>query len=285
LGTANDRNAHPLARGIAAFFGTKALQDTGAERGRTEQAIAKAEAETKRLQREQDVSLKREGLDIQRQGVDNQQLGQENQQAQFDERLKLDRDKFNQEVTRDAQKNAFTKIKSADGTVDLLFKGNAPVNDGLDKGLQWGVDKDGNRVAVPIPQQKTEKASQQKELMLSIVDRLLKNKDGLNSIYGPIDNIIPNTFDTTREAETDMAQLTNILTADNLDLMSGVLSETDIKIIAGVAGGGLAKTNTQEGARKALVRLKTSLTGKKSKEESEDKKTSSKVIDFSELPE
>jgi hypothetical protein len=57
LQQANDRNAHPIARGIAAYFSSKELQDIGAEKGRTQEAIAKAEAEKERLQREEDMSL------------------------------------------------------------------------------------------------------------------------------------------------------------------------------------------------------------------------------------
>ena len=54
LEQANDRNAHPLARGIAAFFGSKELQNIGAEKGRTEEAIAKAEEEKERLKIEEE---------------------------------------------------------------------------------------------------------------------------------------------------------------------------------------------------------------------------------------
>ena len=54
LQQSNDRNAHPLARGIAAFFGSKELQDIGAEKGRTQEAIAAAEAEAERLKIEEE---------------------------------------------------------------------------------------------------------------------------------------------------------------------------------------------------------------------------------------
>jgi hypothetical protein len=54
LQQANDRNAHPLARGIAAYFGSKELQDIGAEKGRTQEAIAAAEAEAERLKIEEE---------------------------------------------------------------------------------------------------------------------------------------------------------------------------------------------------------------------------------------
>lgn len=75
LSQANDRNAHPLARGIAAYFGATTLQDVGAEKGRTQGAIAKAEAERKRLERDEELELKRAGLDIQRAGVDLEREG------------------------------------------------------------------------------------------------------------------------------------------------------------------------------------------------------------------
>lgn len=152
-----------------------------------------------------------------------------------------------------------TKRKSRDGKIDLLFDGNAPLNEGLEKGLQWGEDKKGNRVAVPIPTQQNDKAKGLKTQTLNIVNRLVKNVDGVNSIFGALDNITPNFVGTTREAQTDMNQLINILTSENLDIMSGVLSETDIKIIAGIAGGQFASTNTQEGARAALIELQKTL--------------------------
>lgn len=152
-----------------------------------------------------------------------------------------------------------TRRKSKDGKIDLLFEGNAPLNEGLEKGLQWGEDKEGNRVAVPIPTQQNDKAKGLKTQTLNIVNRLVKNVDGVNSIFGALDNITPNFVGTTREAQTDMNQLINILTSENLDIMSGVLSETDIKIIAGIAGGQFASTNTQEGARSALIELQGTL--------------------------
>jgi hypothetical protein len=54
LQQANDRNAHPLARGIAAYFGSKELQNIGAEKGRTQEAIAAAEAKAERLKIEEE---------------------------------------------------------------------------------------------------------------------------------------------------------------------------------------------------------------------------------------
>jgi len=72
LAQANDRNAHPLARGISAFFGAKTLQDIGAERGRTQEALAKADAEKRRLEREEDLAFKEREIGVKEEGVDVQ---------------------------------------------------------------------------------------------------------------------------------------------------------------------------------------------------------------------
>lgn len=51
---------------------------------------------------------------------------------------------------------------------------------------------------------------------------------------------VNNMFDPENtQAVADIEELANILTGENLDIMSGVLSETDIKIIRSIAGGGL----------------------------------------------
>lgn len=80
-----------------------------------------------------------------------------------------------------------------------------------------------------------------------LVNELLANEEGVREFVGPFDQL---TGDFTFEigsnkdgnsliARTKIKQLQNILTADNMDLMTGVLSESDIKILAGIAGGGL----------------------------------------------
>lgn len=57
LEQSKDRGAHPLARGIAAFFGGKASQDIGAERTKTERALAEAEAQQRELLRQERLTL------------------------------------------------------------------------------------------------------------------------------------------------------------------------------------------------------------------------------------
>ncbi|NNE58079.1 MAG: hypothetical protein HKN36_08235, partial [Hellea sp.] len=84
-----------------------------------------------------------------------------------------------------------------------------------------------------------EKAAQTKETIKRLTDELIKNKKGLESYVGPVSQITPTLMPDTLKARTDFEQLKSILTVDNLKMMTGVLSESDIKILAAVAGGGL----------------------------------------------
>ena len=63
----------------------------------------------------------------------------------------------------------------------------------------------------------------------------------------------------TRQAATDLEQLKSLLTVENLGLMSGVLSETDIKILQNVSAAAFSEGATEDGAIRALKDLKTSL--------------------------
>lgn len=160
----------------------------------------------------------------------------------------------------------------------LLFKGNAPVTDGLDKGMQWAVNPEGQRVAVPIPAEPSEKAAAIKDNTLAVAKRLLKNKEGIKSNFGAVDKFLPNVTSDAMQAETDLNQLRALLTVENLGLMSGVLSETDIKILQNVAGGGLADTATQEGAVKAIEDIVRGLGGEI------DSESTKKVPELPSLP-
>ena len=53
----------------------------------------------------------------------------------------------------------------------------------------------------------------------------------------------------------DIAELRDLLTADNLNIMTGVLSETDIKIIANLASGGLNRKRTVEAFTEDATRI------------------------------
>lgn len=59
----------------------------------------------------------------------------------------------------------------------------------------------------------------------------------------------------------DIKEAKNILTGENLDIMTGVLSESDIKIIASLASGGLSRLRSKERFRKDAKEIYKKLTG------------------------
>lgn len=82
-------------------------------------------------------------------------------------------------------------------------------------------------------QGKIEMAAETKRL----IDEILMDKDAIRSAVGPISSQLPTLRGSTAEAENKIRRLRNLATAENLKLMSGVLSESDIKILADLAGG------------------------------------------------
>ena len=72
------------------------------------------------------------------------------------------------------------------------------------------------------------------------------------NIYGMADT--GNTM-----AVSDIEELENILTADNLSLMSGVLSESDMAIIRSVAGGGLDRRRSEPEFQRRVEQIILSL--------------------------
>lgn len=106
--------------------------------------------------------------------------------------------------------------------------------------------------------QKT-KSSNLKNEALRIVNNLLDNQQGVKAVVGPVDSWIPTVYPSSLKATTDINQLRSILTAENLGLMSGVLSESDIKIIAGIAGGGLDMGGDHSRFIEELSRMKQTL--------------------------
>lgn len=106
-----------------------------------------------------------------------------------------------------------------------------------------------------------EKAAGLKAESLRIVDELLKDPDAIRSVVGPTDSSIfsPTLFPSSLRAQTGINQLKSILTAENLGIMSGVLSETDIKIIAAIAGGGLDVGGDDEAFIQELTRMREKL--------------------------
>ena len=99
--------------------------------------------------------------------------------------------------------------------------------------------------------QKTDSAGRENKIRgIELIDRILANKE-LNSVLGSYqgghqlgDWAVRDRFET--DAIVDIKNLEDILTGDNLGMMTGVLSESDMRVIANIAGGGLNRYRSEE---------------------------------------
>ena len=53
----------------------------------------------------------------------------------------------------------------------------------------------------------------------------------------------------------DITEVKNILTSENMDIMTGVLSQTDIEIIASMASGALDRTRSEGAFKKDIATM------------------------------
>lgn len=63
------------------------------------------------------------------------------------------------------------------------------------------------------------------------------NVDGVKANRGGISTIFPNVSNEAVDAEADLTTLENLLTTENLGLLKGVLSDTDMKVLASIGSG------------------------------------------------
>ena len=108
-------------------------------------------------------------------------------------------------------------------------------------------------------QRRLVKAKGFQERAIDLLNGILDNPeldDVLGSIEGAIDFRLQ---DSEAELIADIEEAGNILTADNLSLMSGVLSESDIKILKNLAGGGLIRTRSSDRFKRDVEKLRDKL--------------------------
>ena len=105
---------------------------------------------------------------------------------------------------------------------------------------------------------KNKKGQQLGEKAKSLATELL-NHPGLNRSVGALQGSVVGQFLTGSDESSNFMnkhnQLKSILTAENLDMMTGVLSETDIKILSDIAGGGLQLKGGEKAYRDELISM------------------------------
>jgi len=91
--------------------------------------------------------------------------------------------------------------------------------------------------------------------------KLLANESGLAGATGPISSWVPSFRESTVDFESDLQELQSLLTMANLGRMTGVLSESDIKLI-GQAASGLNSRASEQRMREKLAEIKARLEGR-----------------------
>jgi hypothetical protein len=114
-------------------------------------------------------------------------------------------------------------------------------------------------------QRRLKKAKGFQERAVFLLDKVLNNPE-LNDVIGSSEGkdegfLFGDKIRSDKEAEAiaDIKELESILTAENLSLMTGVLSETDIAIIRSLGAGALIRTRGEDRFIEDVTELKDKL--------------------------
>jgi len=86
------------------------------------------------------------------------------------------------------------------------------------------------------------------------------NVSGVRANRGGISTLIPNFGNAAVDAEADLTTLSNLLTTENLGLLKGVLSDTDMKVLASIGSGEIQGSDKK--TMGAIRRMRQALSGK-----------------------
>ena len=102
-------------------------------------------------------------------------------------------------------------------------------------------------------QRRLKKAKGFQDRAVQLLDKILSS-DQVGDVTGSAEGAYDFRFsDDEAEVIADIDEAQNILTADNMDLMTGVLSESDIKLLKNLSSGGL---NRRRGKKRFLQDVK-----------------------------
>lgn len=122
---------------------------------------------------------------------------------------------------------------------------NARIAAGIKAGTV-GVDAQGNPTA-PTGGSPQQKALDVKNTALEVTDRLLNNLEGVKANRGSVSTAFwnPNYSDESVNAEADLETLASLLTTENLGLLKGVLSDSDMRVLKDIGAGGIKGADDQ----------------------------------------
>lgn len=132
--------------------------------------------------------------------------------------------------------------------------------DGRQKIIEKNLDPS-SQIKIKEKLTQTKKKEQFKKIGIGLVDKILSSKE-LPNVLGPLEGAIDFRLEGS-EAEliADIKELESILTGENLDLMTGVLSESDIAMLRQIGAGGLSRMRGVPEFRRRIEAIKNSLGG------------------------
>lgn len=92
--------------------------------------------------------------------------------------------------------------------------------------------------------------------LYDLSNSLLANESGLARATGPVSARIPTLRQDASDFKADLEEFQNLLTMANLGRMTGVLSESDIRLIAS-ASSGISETASEERMREKISAIQT----------------------------
>ncbi len=97
-----------------------------------------------------------------------------------------------------------------------------------------------------------------------ITDSLLSEdrRNDVNAAVGTVDSMLPTFSPSVKDVENEVETLKKMLAKDNLGLLSGVMSDSDIKFITDIATGELQLDGSQEKFVTTLEKIKSKLGAK-----------------------
>jgi hypothetical protein len=104
-------------------------------------------------------------------------------------------------------------------------------------------------------------ATDEAEFALETTQRLLANRGGMASAVGTVDTMFPTFGEDAANFERDLESLGSLLTLGNLKRMTGVLSESDIKLLRDAATGNLDLSQGEGRLYDVLTRIEGHLSG------------------------
>ena len=152
-----------------------------------------------------------------------------------------------------SQRASYMRAGGTSSDFDAQFGGLLSANEQRNLGISTTSSK-----ASLESEQSAQKAQQTASSALSIVERLKNAGSALGNTVGPISSKLPTLRGASADFEQNYNALKSLLTLENMGVMKGVLSDSDIKIIQN-ASANLSLGQSEAGFRDELDRIQAIL--------------------------